>query len=580
MITFESALVAAMVKINKPVGRRNLRKDWVMNMRKKAHAQRGTKIECTTNHAREAIEISISQRAGYPLLPTKVHPKDWKPFDDEPIDVDFSRASWLPDDFGQGVKLTKKVARSKPGQGGTYTVWVSSDGRVFYHKPAVEEFVGRKLGSKDGFKGQVRLNSLQTKLTNENAFFNILTPQEKRNLPSTDQLHFCIISARRADKADGIAGIAATQAALTGAGIDPIWYVDQQSLDQYKALGLKCKVGGKLCPARNMALDDAKKENKVCVQLSDDISKFQYHHGKQVKERNDAAMNKAFKNAVCHVITPVAAARFLVAKMRTCTTPPQLGGVFPLASCARGFCGEEVTRKQFILGDFFVVDLHSKVRFDEKLSLKEDYDFTCRHIFTHGSVLRANRMTISAKHRVNNGGACSIRSGSEEDKNIVILKRKWPRAIRDQRREHEVTLSWPADDDPCGTKRSSSNNRNIPKSGISKRSSIKSCSKSSASSKTSKKSKKFSNIITQSKFTKKTQIKVPADLSPSKTISIGSGTPSSEYIKQRCLKVSGKKVKEALEDFAYKGDNGTMTKYRLSDLKYDLMRNYLKLARR
>jgi hypothetical protein len=37
-----------------------------------------------------------------------------------------------------------------------------------------------------------------------------------------------------------------------------------------------CKKGGGLCPSRNLALDLAADEGKVCVQLSDDLQVFEY----------------------------------------------------------------------------------------------------------------------------------------------------------------------------------------------------------------------------------------------------------------------------------------------------------------
>eukprot|EP00418_Pyrodinium_bahamense_P073671 CAMPEP_0179101438 /NCGR_PEP_ID=MMETSP0796-20121207/46900_1 /TAXON_ID=73915 /ORGANISM="Pyrodinium bahamense, Strain pbaha01" /LENGTH=186 /DNA_ID=CAMNT_0020799289 /DNA_START=145 /DNA_END=701 /DNA_ORIENTATION=+ len=80
------------------------------------------------------------------------------------------------------------------------------------------------------------------------------------------------------------------------------------------------------------------------------------------------------------------------------------------------------------------------------MSLKEDYDYTCAHIARHGSVLRCNRMTVQAKHQTNSGGACSNRDrkGREEQRNIAILLRKWPRAFRmNPKRRNEVILQWP-----------------------------------------------------------------------------------------------------------------------------------------
>merc|ERR1711953_141084 len=103
-----------------------------------------------------------------------------------------------------------------------------------------------------------------------------------------------------------------------------------------------------------------------------------------------------------------------------------------LETCSRSFAGDEFSRKHFILGDFFVADTKSKVLFDENMTLKEDYDFTCSHMKAHGSVMRCQRMTLSVKHYSNAGGAVDERDkkGKKERMNIDILNRKWPRCFR------------------------------------------------------------------------------------------------------------------------------------------------------
>merc|ERR1712032_1809296 len=185
---------------------------------------------------------------------------------------------------------------------------------------------------------------------------------------------------------------------------------------------------------------------KACVQLSDDISAWEYRHGQMAKSRDDDSVNAAWKAAKQFILSPVTAARFMLAKMRAAPgdQKPQLGGVYMLRSCARTFASDEISRKHFCLGDFFVVD-NSTVRFDDKMTLKEDYDFTCAHIREHGSVMRFNRMTLNVKHYANLGGACTNRDskGQEERKNIDILNSKWPGCFMpNPKRKNEVILRW------------------------------------------------------------------------------------------------------------------------------------------
>jgi hypothetical protein len=422
------------------------------------------KVASNTMHS-----VPLHQRAGYPLKFDKgaADPKKWMTNGGKQVIVDFKRFSWLPDDWGQGIKSTNRTAHSTGTAGGTYTVLMSPDGSTFYHRIHAEEHAGYKFSEELGRNGQVRLASLQAQqavqlaraeirefatqgqehigLDKDDAFFKVLSAKERKCLVGAKAFHFCVVSARRATKLEGIRDIFMVQSQLVDAGVTPTWYVDEQSLKDYQKLGLKAVVGGKLTAARNKALLDARKKGKVCVQLSDDISAWEYRFGKRAENRTDEALNAAHAAAKRFIISPVAAARFILAKMRADEDKPQLGGVYMLGSCARSFAGDEFSRKHFILGDFFVADTKTKVLFDASMTLKEDYDFTCSHLKAHGSVMRCNNMTLNVKHYSNHGGACSNRDkkGEEEKKNIAILKRKWPGSFSaNPKRQNEVILRW------------------------------------------------------------------------------------------------------------------------------------------
>jgi hypothetical protein len=427
--------------------------------------------EAPETHQKVMRTVSLKERAGYPLVRAKgsVDPAKWRTKEGKPVIVDFRRMRWLPNDWGQGVKSTNQTAHSRGTSGGTYTVIMSPDGQTFYHRKDAEAHAGYSFSDEMGRNGQVKLAKQQAMeavqlaraqirelsgtteylgLDSDASFFKLLTPRERKALPSKNAFHFCVISGRRATKLEGIRDIFCVQSQLLDAGVTPTWYVDEASLQDYRGLGLKAVVGGKLTPARNKALEDARRLGKICVQISDDISAWEYRHGKMAAERTDDAMNAAWKKAQRFIVSPVAAARFLLAKMRGVDGPkPKLGGVYMIPSCARTFGGLGVSRKHFILGDFFVVDTGSKVRFDDSLTLKEDYDFSCQHIRAHGSVYRCDRLTLAVKHYSNSGGAVAVRNDAEEKKNIAKLFAKWPRALRKHpKRRNEVVMRWPSDD--------------------------------------------------------------------------------------------------------------------------------------
>ena len=88
----------------------------------------------------------------------------------------------MPDDWGQGVKFTSPVWKSRNGFGGTLTSFVSPDGKVFYHRWRAEMHAGRKFTLTDGFKSQLRLAQLQGKQVDESEFFKLLTAKERAQL--------------------------------------------------------------------------------------------------------------------------------------------------------------------------------------------------------------------------------------------------------------------------------------------------------------------------------------------------------------------------------------------------------------
>merc|ERR1712190_661324 len=130
--------------------------------------------------------------------------------------------------------------------------------------------------------------------------------------------------------------------------------------------------------------------------------------------------------------------------MRSSPLKPKLAGVFPTGNATLTMGVEEFSTKHFILGDFFVAD-QSPCRFDLSMTLKEDYDYTCSHISTHGSVLRCNRMVLTVRHYANQGGAVDNRdsAGKRERENIAILQRKWPGVFKlNVKRPSEVLMRW------------------------------------------------------------------------------------------------------------------------------------------
>jgi len=359
---------------------------------------------------------------------------------------------WLPDNWAHGVKTTCKSY---------LPVFIAPDRRTCYHQVVVEAIVRKQLSNGlermiDWAKKQLSEMKDWTgepiKFDPDGKLFACLSRRERSCLPSASEFHFGVISARRASGLSGIRGIVNVQSRLLAAGIRPRWYVDGPSLGDYKQLGLDAVIGGKLTPSRNRALRDASKLKKACVQISDDVSGWEFLNSdldatalRRIGNAEMIRQANAAKTSSQIAVSPLAAARFLLAKMRAAEGQPHLGGVLPTGNSTLAMLAQMTTTDGFILGDFFVHD-DSPCRFDETLTLKEDYDFTCCHLQRHGCVLRCNRLVLKVAHETNPGGAVAVRDskGENERRNIKILMRKWPGVFKlhSTRGDTEVKMRW------------------------------------------------------------------------------------------------------------------------------------------
>ena len=186
-------------------------------------------------------------------------------------------------------------------------------------------------------------------------------------------------------------------------------------------------IGGKLTPSRNLALIRAFKDGKPCIQISDDPKKF-----KQVLFMEDGS--KQVRD-----ISFVEAAKLMLDRLKD--SPFKLAGIAPTANPY--FSNRSISTRHFVIGDFICV-MPSEIRFDQAMTLKEDYDFTLQHIRNHGGVIRNDDILCEFEHYKNAGGAVSIRNTAEEQKNISHLKQKWGRVIADNaKRPNEILLKIP-----------------------------------------------------------------------------------------------------------------------------------------
>lgn len=202
------------------------------------------------------------------------------------------------------------------------------------------------------------------------------------------------------------------------------WFVGKGEREIYLNAGAKNVIeSGGLCESRNAALEAAFGLGLPCLQLSDDLKKVKKAHSKthtQEIQLIDAV------NEIC----------FIGKK-----TGAKLCGVAPTSNPYFYNPEKPYKNKAFIVGDMILV-FPCEVRFDEKMRLKEDYDFTLNHLKKYGKVLRVDNILAEFMHRSNKGGAVSYRTSQMENESIAYLKKKWGKAIRENpRRKDEILIN-------------------------------------------------------------------------------------------------------------------------------------------
>ena len=85
----------------------------------------------------------------------------------------------------------------------------------------------------------------------------------------------------------------------------------------------------------------------------------------------------------------------------------------------------------------------NELKFDEKLTLKEDYDYTLQHIERYGICMRYQKYLFSFSHYSNEGGAVEYRNDTEEQYNIVYLMKKWGKSVKlNKKRKNEILIKY------------------------------------------------------------------------------------------------------------------------------------------
>jgi len=90
-----------------------------------------------------------------------------------------------------------------------------------------------------------------------------------------------------------------------------------------------------------------------------------------------------------------------------------------------------------ILGPFMGIIKDPEIRFDERLGLKEDYDYSLQVLKKYRKILRFNKYHYQAEHIDNEGGATTYRTLKEEREQAKLFQEKWGEDIVKIREETE-----------------------------------------------------------------------------------------------------------------------------------------------
>lgn len=198
---------------------------------------------------------------------------------------------------------------------------------------------------------------------------------------------------------------------------------DEKDKTQYLANGAKYVItGGSLVGNRNAALDYCFNKGLVCVQIDDDLQSVSLNDftGKRTKKYTTV------KNAVDDLIND-----FINSQYDFAGAPPT----------ENPFFATKISQTNILITAPFTLTKPNPIRFDNKLRLKEDYDYTLQHIKA-GGCIRYHKYLFNFKRYGNSGGAVSYRTDNLEQETIAYLKQKWGECIKlNPKRENEILLN-------------------------------------------------------------------------------------------------------------------------------------------
>ncbi|NCD40572.1 MAG: hypothetical protein EOL88_00620 [Bacteroidia bacterium] len=191
-------------------------------------------------------------------------------------------------------------------------------------------------------------------------------------------------------------------------------YCHQFEVEEYKKyndnkiVAIPDDLAGKgMAVIRNFILDNSK--GNELVMLDDDIRQFGYYENLEMFMMTEQEVYDLFEN------------NFRMAK----ELGTKLWGV-NLQSDKKFY--REYSPFSFssvILGPCMGIIKDEDIRFDERLGLKEDYDYSIQALRKFRKVLRFNKYHYVSAHIKKKGGCASYRTMKKEEEQAILFQKKW-----------------------------------------------------------------------------------------------------------------------------------------------------------
>ena len=93
-----------------------------------------------------------------------------------------------------------------------------------------------------------------------------------------------------------------------------------------------------------------------------------------------------------------------------------------------------ISLSSVILGPFMGIIKDPKIRFDERLGLKEDYDYSLQILNKYRRIMRLNKYHYMSDHIKTAGGCATYRTSEKEERQAALFQKKWgPKIVKIKR---------------------------------------------------------------------------------------------------------------------------------------------------